>query len=133
MSDEIKPALTPEEWAGGGIDGPYPQFDGACLPLHGSERVRMTRFPSGVQIQMGPDQGSAFVDINFCHALAALCLHNPNERPADARWAFGFTWEDVSLLYGRVLADEGLGVVSDQTEQLADLARRIAFLIPPLP
>jgi len=58
-------------------------------------------------------------------ALAALAL---NDAP------FGFTWDDVDLLHGvayRAAQKQVRSITPEQYEALADLAGRIAALLPP--
>jgi hypothetical protein len=110
MPDEIKPALTAEEWA----DEPSQVLDGWIDLELGTVDVCLG----------GPaSTGDAARDR---HALAALLLH---------RQDFGFTWADVKALeavYRRVIADpRPLGDDAAAVEQMHDLAARIAALLPP--
>lgn len=109
MSDEIGPALTPEEWATGVVAG--------------DEDEESASIADGAVICSGPSPddefvwGSAMFTGPRRHALAALALHGQS---------FGFTWEDVDAL--RDAADS-----PDLTGGwlYEDLADRIAALLPP--
>lgn len=109
MSD-ITPALTPAQWAG-------------------DESVIIAHHPSGklgwfVSSGVDPD-GVLRLSVHgnvptwtldeSRHALTALALH---EQP------FGFTWHDVQLL-------EHYASVAPEAKHFADLAARIAALLPP--
>lgn len=97
MSDEIKPALTPEEWA---------EVAAPATPIT-------------------PDQGAIsrleqmLLDDPSAHGGAAALLHGQR---------FAFTWEDVDAIR-EVVNDDTWGGTA--INQLADLADRIAALLPP--
>lgn len=72
----IKPALTPDEWAGRAIQS-------------GRGRARIA--------DGGALEAEGELDASRRHALAALALHGQ---------PFGFTWKDVDLIRSTVLADD---------------------------
>jgi hypothetical protein len=111
MSDEIKPALTPEEWA-----GPYPieRHDWtAQVKRRGDGTHRLY-----LEVEWSPIDERASL-----HALAALALHGQ---------PFGFTWEMHDALYRQ--AQHRMGDTMQDTQDRARLlgvCRRIAALLPP--
>lgn len=119
-ADEIRPALTPEEWA---------QSERAPLHrVHGGDKRWYYVLDEGTLVI---DEGivedrEASVPPQDRHALAALALHGQPE---------GFTWEDVDAL--RCIAEAarivGLTPVNgyDGATHVEDLARRIGALLPP--
>lgn len=117
MSEEIKPALTPEEWAG---EQPAMNRDDVLIyhdpPPRGGGCIGIT--------DRDPDDPSSVVILpEHRHALAALALHGQ---------PFGFTWEDVDLLREEARSEyaipDGMGFTG---QELLDLADRIAALLPP--
>jgi hypothetical protein len=105
MSEGVRPALTPEQWAAqlwesGSEDpiqsGPEGVFVGDCVSVGGVETPAAR------------------------HAIAALALHGES---------FGFTWADVDLL--RTLADNHADRLEGYGVPHRDLADRIAALLPP--
>ena len=103
MSEEIEPALTPEEWA------------------LWEARVSWARYqdprPDFVEMASIPENARP-------HGVAAKLLH---DQP------FGFTWEDVDRLIGLELIEMGTTSITDEEDgpPLRDLADRIASLLPP--
>lgn len=120
MSEGIKPALTPEEWAAGEAQ-------------RGNYGVRLYRHDGFEAVHIeDPDEVAGCTTMR--HAAAALCLY---QQP------FGFTQEDVEAIkllssYApRVCWQDG-AKVSDEDRALANahqtaqsLADRIASLLPP--
>lgn len=97
----IRPALTPEEWRE--RIGPWEDW----------EEPPLTSLPAGsdgaLELIATSPEGA--------HYAAAVFLHGQS---------FGFTWEDVrALSYGN-----GMGA-AERAFALADLADRIAALLPP--
>lgn len=110
MSDEIKPALTPDEWSELRAD-------------RGVLWVRKYEDGSGIEIfdELRWSGGSAAPDLY--HALAALALHGQ---------AFGFTHDDVTLLRGAASYLGGDSTRGDWWRvRLNGLADRIVALLPP--
>lgn len=121
MSDQVKPALTPEEW------GPNPTInpvfrgwasaeDSGSFALHGRVlRVTASDKRTGRAITLNVTDER--------HALAALALHGQ---------PFGFTREDVGRI--RNAADfYRMQGYTNQPYDLFALAARIEALLPPCP
>jgi hypothetical protein len=114
VPNEIKPALTAEEWATVRDGGEWKAKVGQPLEvsLYGGGGVDFLALPDAHLL--GPDR----------HALAALALY----------WQeFGFTWDDiVDLSHAANLIESEWGVGEGGTEsKLREIAARIAALLPP--
>lgn len=114
MGDEIKPAMTAEEWRRletAPMEQPDPEE--WSDPLEGGVRLY------GDEVRVYAEGGFRY-EIADRHKAAALCLHGQT---------FGFSWEDVDelRLQSRCLPGR-LWQVSDHYNDLAD---RIAALLPP--
>jgi hypothetical protein len=122
MNDEIKPALTPEEWETRECVRGEP--GGPLGSLHNERHI-------------SADEESLYLSDSFetvsaqaphRQALAALALHGQ---------LFGFTWEDVDALrdaidalnneWGELIPGTEFGMIPS----LRSLADRIAVLLPP--
>jgi hypothetical protein len=121
VPDEIKPALSADEWETVHSGGEWKAKVGQPfeVSLYGGGGVDFLALPEAHLL--GPDR----------HALAALALH---------RQEFGFTWEDVNLLrawaeHWATPPDEESSFIRRRTSEIAahvnDLAARIAALLPP--
>lgn len=120
MSEEIKPALTPEEWANGyELPDPY-----SHVRVLEDERI------GGLMVTVETPADISFEGAER-HAVAALCL---NGQP------FGFTWADVDLLRqaaGMAAEEAGAFFLPEMQERVDarmpfdNLADRIASLLPP--
>lgn len=113
MSEDVRPALTPDEWRAGKA---YRDRDeNYALKIgHGF----------AVEVEFSDDEEFQYAEVGIGgdagHALAALALHNQ---------PYGFTWEDVDML--RAMPD-GTGYASvDDPERFASVIDRIAALLPP--
>jgi hypothetical protein len=113
MNDEIRPALTAEEWAAGKFRRARPEDGGRYW-------IGAQVFDGTVDIS-GSFDGTVADTPEQRHALAALCLH---EQP------YGFSHDDVDVL--RHAAD-GLEHHGIPWPQLYAIADRIAALLPPRP
>jgi hypothetical protein len=111
MPDEIKPALTPEEWTAVLNDDRPPADSWASLSSFMGEGKRQFVFNE-----------EYFVEDDARHSIAALALH---EQP------FGFTHEDVDAL--REEADDEWSGVREPNRGtiLRSVADRIEALLPP--
>lgn len=112
MSDEIRNALTAEEWTERRVRGNgfvlATGVDGGCVAFHGLSSTHREVLPY-------------LLDEREAHALAALCLFSQ---------PFGFTRDDVKLLQ-RVFDMSNDEWRTDDEEKGASLAARIAALLPP--
>ena len=109
MTNEIRPALTPEEWEMFNKQGHGPH-DGPLRDVELRDEV-IAVFPQGEGwYGKGTDR----------HALAALALHGQ---------PFGFTREDVELLREHI----GRDCHAVHSQAAMHLADRIAALLPPEP
>ncbi len=106
----MKPALTPDEWAGGETAWPI-----VALQTTKDGPVRVW---DGIT---EAESESVEVPDKYRHALAALCLHDQ---------LFGFTREDVEWLRLMVLDMKDLRAPANARKS-ADLADRIEALLPP--
>jgi len=131
MSEKIKPALTPAEWAS------------QQIRRRGEEvsyvKIGVPR-PCVVEGYTRDDEDFDCGDVDLAwpetrHAVAAVCLHGQ---------PFGFTRDDVGLMLlardaGRIVTDEPGGVpryagrplTFGEHNRLRDLADRIEALLPP--
>lgn len=119
MSDDIKPALTPRQWANLKTDlrrvAPAEELFGDWMEFF-VEPDRLL-INDGIPMAAKPDAGGLeIVPRRHWHALAALCLH---EQP------FGFTRDDVAMIRGEA-ADRGV-----HGAEWSNLADRIEALLPP--
>lgn len=118
---EIKPALTPEEWAKEEVQRftrAAGRFD-AGLTSDGRLELAV-----GWE-ETGDDAYRVYHPIDDRHALAALALHGQ---------PFGFDWEDVDALRNASAAVSSYAIDDDQwssSGRLDRLADRIAALLPP--
>lgn len=133
MSDEttITPALTAAEWAESEIESHYGH---ARTSLEVDHKGRIFAYSEG------PGERYSVVTLNeavdaekVLHKVAALCLYGQR---------FGFTAEDVEFLrhmaaywakHGGFGASANGVCYMDADERSADLAARIAALLPPTP
>lgn len=116
MSDEIKPALTPQEWAALAFDG-GDGTHGAALDAHSAH--------PGPIVYVDTEDAQSLARVSRRHALAALALYG--ER-------FGFTHDDLRMLDNH--PDLYGGYQGSREEQawwafIASLRDRIAALLPP--
>jgi hypothetical protein len=131
MSDAIKPALSPQEWAALCVE--WPDYEGqdppATVVMLDNQHARG---PHTMTIESYGGRGGleefAFVD-GERHVVAALALHG---------MPFGFTREDVLALDALLeMAYEAFGGHAPSTEADRDWQRgkgiraRIAALLPP--
>ena len=110
MSD-VKPALTPEEWASTTVERWHILIEsyGECLDIESDDQDSPGAFGIGTS------------DTEARHALAALCLHGQ---------PFGFTREDVDLCAVASMEAED-GDCPAEAARWQSLADRIASLLPP--
>ena len=133
MSDEIKPALTADEWKQNRRVGGHCVFN--SIAIHDSDGRRVATYKEGeAWIVNTHDSGSGAdgwgISIEAKHALAAVCLQG---HPA------GFTWEDVDALRHMIRSyeDESHHIVyggrrpDSPYDRALSLADRIAALLPP--
>ncbi len=111
-------ALTPEEWA---------KVGGQVQVVRGDPLDRLTpRIYGGresdVLIMDDWGEASGAKTPEQRHALAALALHGQS---------FGFTWADVDMM--RDIVKEVTELTPYWHHTLADIADRIAALLPPRP
>ncbi len=113
MSDEITPALTPEEWT--------TAYYGRDVIIHqktpgldGSRRLH-------VEVTGHPIGGSMGDQRDF-HALAALCLVGQ---------PFGFSADDLNVLDRACPSDVSSAEMDAFDRGIASLRSRIASLLPP--
>jgi hypothetical protein len=114
MADEIKPALTQQEWA-----------DIADDPAWWADRVGEIAAGAGEVLEWRTNHPRP-------HAVAALALHGQ---------PFGFTWEDVDLLRDDLTGEHDWAWEGDQRVDCGEfgdvkaarlaLAAKIAALLPP--
>jgi hypothetical protein len=102
MSEPIKPALTPEEWARKRAERPQPKEPGYVVVTPYVEDRHWG-------ISVSSHYSNASVNKDLRHALAALCLHGQ---------AYGFTREDVAALERVQLEVGGLQSLIDRLEAL---------------
>jgi hypothetical protein len=115
MSEDVKPALTPEEWAGLlAMDQPTVFGDAGGHVAVGKCALFWDAHSGNVLCDD--------YDAPRQHALAAIALHGQ---------PFGFTWEDATFLRILALAGPGESLSSACCEHLDALAARIAALLPP--
>ena len=148
MSEEIKPALTPEEWVAQSKEGWVNQSVERVHGGFGGGELRRDLFTrmwydsvDGIRVTVQEETGyEEDITIPFAayHALAALCLHGQ---------PFGFTDGDTfvigyarRLIYDRILALRAQGTavdlelasgMEDVYSYLGNLIARIAALLPP--
>lgn len=106
MSDEVKPALTPEEWAEVRDD-----------PTWWADRMQEAAHDTSQHLMTYLDEPYRH------HALAALALHGQH---------FGFTREDIRAI-NRALESHELFryTMQEEADTLESLAARIEALLPP--
>lgn len=120
MSDDVKPALTAEQWK-------------ELLFTDGDSQVELyNRGPMHVLRVRGLHgeyslNHSVYTTPNAGHAVAALALH---AQP------YGFTWDDVDTLIGmaewlEATMDVDPGQTVPRAERARDIATRITALLPP--
>ena len=102
MSDEIRPALSADEWERGAYDGVDVSARQRTASLTGRPRL-------DIEVRSSPIGSDVLGDPRDLLALAALALYGQ---------PFGFTWEDVDLLRQPYI-------------NMPNLAARIAALLPP--
>lgn len=107
MSEQVKPALTPEEW-----EQKY-HYAADIDPANGNLRINHLDGEGWVIVD-----GSASGKVER-HAIAALALYGQN---------FGFTREDVNILKNAALL---LAERLEVAELYYNLALRIELLLPP--
>lgn len=98
MSEPLKPALKPEDWASRGV-------------MFGSRGAAVLR---GSTLTVGWDSEGVSMEGRERHALAALALHGQ---------PFGFTWEMVDALREALVRSEG----NDHADQWMGERGRLAF------
>jgi hypothetical protein len=106
---DVKPALTPEEWSA------------KEYYRENSDQVKLC----GKYLSVNNDESEtcSLHDSEARHALAALALH---EQP------FGFTWDDLMVLYEAVRAAERAAPYGNElADQLRPIRDKIAALLPP--
>lgn len=119
MSEEIKPALTPEEWG----RGAFPDGDGTSVDADAGIFTVEAHDP----LPGGEWRLRARIDVQRRHAFAALALHGQ---------PFGFTAEDVRTILACAEWDEQRAAkrLNDWTpkgrDALRHLAARMAALLP---
>jgi hypothetical protein len=128
MSDEISPALTPEQWE----TRDYRQ-SARVLDEWAKGRGGKTRQDDATEYvaKIGLSENGSVILMNRAHdrvlvpppARAVLAAFALSEQP------FGFTQQDVAKL--RSAADPGTAEGKSATEALRGLADRIAALLPP--
>lgn len=109
MSDEVKPALTAEEWVG------HPRYNGTEYHITG---VTVELLDGNSRLAVNGDEYSW--ENQSRHALAALALHGQ---------PFGFSREDVRNL--GLLADDLRDFDRYAYDHLKSLIARIRALLPP--
>ena len=110
MSDEIRPALSADEWERGAYDGVDVSARQRTASLTGRPRL-------DIEVRSSPIGSDVLGDPRDLLALAALALYGQ---------PFGFTWDDV-----RACRDDLNHYVEDREEMLRTLAAKIAALLPP--
>ena len=113
MTEDINPAMTPEQWAA------ITRGEWAILP-----EVVLTTASEG-QIAIAHPIDDDIVQVGECRlALAALCLYGQ---------PFGFTWGDVDALVSLAddAADKPWHDAHYHASALASIAQRITALLPP--
>lgn len=120
MSDEIKPALTAEEWT-----APHVVREGVEFFWHiPGHELRID--------DRGSNQTGPYIDATERHTLAALCLY---------KQPFGFSREDVDLLTLEIIrvqmviqacgGPDKAPEAAPRWRKLLSLQARIAALLPP--
>jgi hypothetical protein len=108
VADDVKAALTPEEWESKSYEHGF-----SAARIEDGE-LRVTDSPGTHYIQFGSEDR---------HALAALALY---EQP------FGFTWDDLIAMYAAIRAAERAGPYGDDLANvLRPIRDKIAALLPP--
>lgn len=127
MTDAIKPALTPEQWAQAPkvyLREPRHVVRGpgrGGLPSHGmSDEGFGVELANDGSMWVWDDSNGASVDADRRHGLAALALHGQ---------VFGFTRDDVEDL--RWIATEFVVPGTGASVRLQGMADRIEALLPP--
>lgn len=141
MTDDIQPALSPEEWKTQRIDFPELAATGGM-----GESIIIQRNPVGLLVSR-----DCVVPPSKQHALAALCLYGQpfgfTQRDVDemsdlaACWEEEATWSDEAgghSAYRAELTNKGVwGKNAESCRRRAAIARslasRIASLLPPPP
>ena len=117
MPDEIKPALTPEEWAVRKRPQYYQEQPCIRLSSDGKElRLSEDVVRDGEVVDESP--WLVVDDAASRHALAALALHGQ---------PFGFTREDVKALNGLIAY---LHIHHFDVADIASITARVAALLP---
>lgn len=128
MTDEIRPALTPEEWTPPRVEK---IVDTPTKPGYVDHRswVELQRTgPTLRDVTLEPGERTRVVihgngvDPEIRHATAALCLYGQ---------PFGFTQEDVDFLRQQASGAEASDSRGADVGAFTDLADRIAALLPP--
>ena len=130
MTEEIKPALTEEQWASIPNKVYFREPRVTTEAKYGLPVGYVLDEGYGVELTEGgamdvwDDSWAIQVSAENRHALAALALHNQS---------FGFTWEDVDALVSLRddAADKPWHDAHYHASVLASLAQRITALLPP--
>lgn len=114
MSDEVRPALSPQEWSRNEVFS------------YGRRGPRIAADEDSIEFDDGidPQHGASFRERR--HAVGALALHGQ---------PFGFTWADVDAIRREVslIRSETSPRMQDDpaTARQSTIADRIAALLPP--
>jgi hypothetical protein len=112
---EIRPALTPEEWA-------HPEWHdgtGFYIVRKPGAVVLILRYPND---ELPPETIGIANPSGAAHALAACLLHGQ---------PFGFDRDDLWLLDQAIMDSEADGRVEIQIERMRLLYAKLAALLPP--
>jgi hypothetical protein len=124
MSDQIAPALTPEQWEARDYRQAAREIDDWAKRAEGQSADDSTEYVA----KLGLSESGCVIVMNRAHdrvlvpppARAALAAFALAEQP------FGFTPEDVAALRSAVEGDRNAGI----TESLRSLAARLQALLP---
>lgn len=111
MSDDVKPALTAEEWA-------KDRFETA-----GTDSYDLSAWRESGTYHLSAAHCGCEISAEHYHKLAALALHGQ---------PFGFTREDVAAIYRALESHELFRyTMQDEADALESLAARIEAMLPP--
>ncbi len=125
MSDQIPPALTPEQWEARDYRQVAREIDSWAKKEEGQSADDSTEYVA----KLGLNENGCVIVMNRAHdrvlvpppARAALAAFALAEQP------FGFTREDAAALRSAAEGDRNTGI----TESLRSLAARLQALLPP--